>query len=356
MFYEFEQLNPKACKTYLFGMKGSKNVAIVDPVIDHLQDYVDMLKNQEYQLKYIIDTHTHADHISGSSALKDVTDADIIMHELAPSKCTSIRVNEGDVLNLEEIPMKFLHTPGHTRDSISLILPGRILTGDALFLDDGGAGRDDLPGGNPADHWESLQKLLGLSEEILICPAHDYRERKISSLKKQKTSNPHLKPRSKDEFIDYINDLKLGPADWMKDVLKANYHCARDPNAAWIPVDSPACEIQGTIDQNINEQQVDFINSFNLKEKIAKESDILLIDVREPDEFRGPLGSIPNSKNFPLMKLMNNLDQMKDYKNKPFYIICRSGGRASTMAKVFKQAGYKDPIVLEGGMIGWQMV
>ena len=93
-----------------------------------------------------------------------------------------------------------------------------------------------------------------------------------------------------------------------------------------------------------------------MKDKIASDPDILLVDVREPEELRGPLGSIPNSKNIPLMKFMRNMSQLTDDKTQPFYIICRSGGRASTMAKVLKQAGYVHPIVLEGGMIAWQMV
>jgi hypothetical protein len=117
-------------------------------------------------------------------------------------------------------PYPRLHLPNHPKDGF--------LTGDALFLDEGGAGRDDLAGGDAAAHWESLQRILLLSENLIVCPAHDYRRREPSSLAEQKRRNPHMKPRTKEEFVRYVEDLKLGPADWMKDVLKANYTCLRD--------------------------------------------------------------------------------------------------------------------------------
>jgi glyoxylase-like metal-dependent hydrolase (beta-lactamase superfamily II) len=157
MAMTFRQLNPHSCKTYLIGTPGSNEVALVDPVLDHLNDYMKLLKDGNLKLRYVIDTHTHADHISCGPALKDITSSDYIMHENAPSKCITRRLQDGSELDLMGIRVNVLYTPGHTKDSVSLVFPDRILTGDALFLDDGGAGRDDLPGGDPAEHWESLQ-------------------------------------------------------------------------------------------------------------------------------------------------------------------------------------------------------
>lgn len=354
MAIKFEQLNPNACKTYLFRKEGVNDVIIVDPVLDHLKDYDFLLKSGNLRLTHILETHTHADHISGAAALKDITDAELIMHFLAPAKCSSTRVKHGDILNINGIQIKIIETPGHTQDSVSYIIPGKILTGDALFLDDGGAGRDDLPGGDPGAHWESLQKFLKLPEDIVVYPAHEYRNREPSSLKRQKITNPHLKPRSKEQFIDYLTDLKLGPAEWMKDVLNANYMCARDPKAVWIPVDSTACEIKGTLGKNVNEQLYSSIDPFNLKKRIDRVENLFLLDVREPNELKSELGQIKNVENIPIAKLIANTKVLDQYKQKDIIIICRSGGRASTAAQILMQLGFKNPLVLEGGMIAWR--
>jgi glyoxylase-like metal-dependent hydrolase (beta-lactamase superfamily II) len=352
----FEQLNPHACKTYLLADAKTKDAAIIDPVLEHVNEYADLVKKRDLKLKYIIDTHTHADHISGAAALRDLTDAEYVMHDLAPAPCINVRTNKDTTLQIGSIVMKIIETPGHTRDGISLIIPqiSAILTGDALFLDEGGAGRDDLPGGDPAAHYDSLQKLLKLDENLIVYPAHEYRNRTPSPLKRQKQTNPHLKPRSKEEFVNYLNDLRLGPADWMKDVLKANYHCARDPNAAWIPQDSPACEVKGTLTQNVNERAVSFISPQELKAKLEAGEKPFLLDVREPMELRAQLKALPGVTNISITKLVADLSPLKDKKNDEIIIICRSGARATTMGQILGQAGFKRVKILQGGMIAWR--
>ncbi len=355
MQYLFEQLNPGACKTYLIKPENSKDVVIIDPVIEHLKDYLNLLKDNNYNLKVVIDTHTHADHISGAAALKDITGCEYMMHKEAPSKCVTRRVKEGDKFDIGTISVQVMESHGHTQDSISLILPDRILTGDALFLDDGGAGRDDLPGGDPATHWETLQKFVTvIDEKMIVSPAHDYRNREPSSLATQKKSNPHLKTRTKEEFIQYLEDLKLGPADWMKDVLKANYACARDPNAAWIPVDSPACEVKGTLDIGVNEQQPDIISVHELQLRLEDEEGRkpLLVDVREAHELKGPLGHILGIKHIPITKITSKITELN--KEDELIFGCRSGARAYTAAQIMKQTGFQNVFVLDGGMIAWK--
>lgn len=348
-----EQLNPHSCKTYLIREDESKKIILVDPVIDHVKDYLQLIEKEHYELSYVIDTHTHADHISGSATLMDHTDCAYVMHEFATAQCAGKRVKEGDVVKLGGLTIKIIETPGHTKDAISLIVEDNILTGDALFLDDGGAGRDDLPGGDPGQHWESLQKFIGLPEDLTVFPAHDYKERKPSTLKHQKESNPHLQHHSREDFVQYLEDLKLGPADWMKDVLKANYSCARDPKAAWIPIDTPACEIKGTVGQGVNEQQVSGITAKELKEKIDTDQSLLLLDVREPNELDDELGHIDKIKNIPIGDLTRSLDELSRYKDSPITTVCRSGHRAHTAAQILQQAGFSQVSVLEGGMMGW---
>ncbi len=351
----FRQLNPHACKTYLIVDKESNDTAIIDPVLDHINDYTKVLNQEKLHLKYIIDTHTHADHISGGAALKDISDAVYIMHEDAPSKCVSQSVNDGSVLDTFGNKVDVIHTPGHTKDSISLIFPDKIFTGDALFLDTGGAGRDDLPGGDPAEHWESLQKFKRLPEHLLVYPAHDYQNRQPSNLARQKVTNPHLKHRTKEEFITYLEDLRLGPADWMKDVLKANYACARDPKAVWIPVDLPACEVKGTLDHGVNDIQVDQLSVEKLNQVLNQRTNDkpILIDVREELELVSELGHLPGIKHVPIGKLTAHLSELENYKNKELVMVCRSGARAHTAAQIMKQVGFQNVKVLAGGMLRW---
>jgi glyoxylase-like metal-dependent hydrolase (beta-lactamase superfamily II)/rhodanese-related sulfurtransferase len=350
----FEQLNPHSCKTYLIGQDDLNEIVLIDPVLDHFNDYLKYLNDKGLILKMVIDTHTHADHISGCAALKDITDCDYMMHDLAPARCANNRVHDGQKYNIGNIPVTVIHTLGHTKDSLSLILPDRIFTGDALFLDDGGAGRDDLPGGNPAQHWETLEKFKSMPDALIVYPAHDYRDRQPSSLGNQKTTNPHLINRSKDEFIRYIEDLQLGPAHWMKDVLKANYACARDPKAAWVPVDLAACEIKGTLEHGVNDIIVEEVSPQNLKKMLDSQRDIMLLDVRQKKELKGELGHLEDVVHIPITKLSKKLSRLKDFKNKHIVTICRSGKRAYTAAQILKQAGFPNVKVLAGGMIAWR--
>ena len=352
----FEQLNPHACLTYLVAKERSDESILIDPVLDHAEDYLKMLKDRNLRLTHVIDTHTHADHISGAAAIKDRTDCKVIMHENAPARCVNIRVKDGNELDLLNTSIKVLYTPGHTQDSVSFIFEEseRIFTGDALFLDEGGAGRDDLPGGDPGKHYDSIQKLLKLPDHLVVFPAHEYRGRQPSSLAKQKTSNPHLKSRTREAFIHYLDDLKLGPSDWMHDVLKSNYACARDPGSVWIPVDSLACEVKGTLEIGVNEQVVSSISVQELKNRLDDKQVPLMIDVREKHELKGPLGHLQDIKHIPLGHLISNLEKLSSLKDQEIIIICRSGARAHTAAQIMQKKDFSKALVLEGGMKAWR--
>lgn len=352
----FRQLNPHSCLTYLIGNPQTKEVVLVDPVLDHVANYLKLLETEKLRLVALIDTHTHADHISGAPALLDHTHAEYIMHQNAAASCPTKRVSDGEKLTFAGVPFTFIETPGHTRDSICILLPGKILTGDALFLDDGGAGRDDLPGGDAGAHWDSFQKLLALPEDLMVYPAHEYRHRQPSTLGHQKKSNPHLQHKTRDEYIRYFQELKLGPANWMKDVLKANYACARNPKAAWIPVDMPACEVKGTMNHGANDIKVDEVSPEELTRKIKSGGNILLLDVRDPEELQGELGSLPNTINIPVAALSHHLKNIEARKNELVITICKGGGRAHTAAQILIQAGFKNVKKLSGGMSAFRQI
>ena len=185
-----------------------------------------MIIENNYKLIYVIDTHTHADHISSCAALKDFFHCDYIMHELAPAKCVTIRVKDEDKFCFfNQIDVTIISTPGHTKDSISLIFPEFIITGDVLFLDDGGAGRDDLPGGDPNFHWESLQKIKMLPDSLMVYPAHDYHNKHVSTILQEKQTNPRLKDQTRDGFVELMDNLNLPDPKYIKIAVPANEKC-----------------------------------------------------------------------------------------------------------------------------------
>ena len=354
MALEYRQLNPHSCRSYL--VSDGREAVLIDPVLDHFKDYTELVDKEGLILFAVVDTHTHADHISACAALKDRFGCFYVMHSLSKAECVDRPVDDGMKYTLfDTLPVEIWHTPGHTQDSICIILPDRVYAGDTLFLDDGGAGRDDLPGGDPGAHWESLRRLAGLSDGLTVFPAHDYRSRKPSSLGRQKQTNPHLKERSKEEFVSYLEDLRLGPAEWMKDVLTANYSCARDPKAAWIPVDSPACEVKGTLDIGVNEVNVAPISALELKNALAAgANDLVLIDVRESEELAGRLGHLEGIVHIPIGDLAHRLSELDDYKNRDIVVVCHSGSRAHTAAQIMTMTGFSRVRVLRGGMMAWR--
>lgn len=345
----FEQLNDTACKTYLIACTRTNEAMLVDPVLERVDAYLDELRRHGLKLRYVVDTHVHADHISGGAALRDRTGADYVMHELSASACANHRVEDGDVLKVGDVDVVVMHTPGHTQDSITLSVEDCILTGDFLFIGEGGAGRTDLPGGDPGEHWQALQRLNDLPDATKVYPAHDYHGRECSTLGEERRSNPRLEPRTREGYVAWLEGLRLGPAEWMGDVIKANYACARDPRAAWIPVDKPACEVKGTTG-NVNVELVRTISAEELREEMQREAPII-VDVRQPDEFASE--HIEGARLIPVGQIPSRLAELEGFESRPIVTVCRSGGRSATAAAILTVAGFEKVRSLEGGMTRW---
>ncbi len=349
----FEQLHHGPCKTYLIGSDATRQVVLVDAVLDNVERDLDMLVARDLRLVAVVDTHVHADHISGAAAIRDRTGVDYIAHRLSTARCANRRVEDGDRVEVGDVVLEFMHTPGHTQDSISIRLPDRILTGDFLFIGEGGAGRTDLPGGDAGEHWDSLQKLAALPDDLLVFPSHDYHGRTHSTLGEERRTNPRLQPRTRDEYVRWLDDARLGPAAWMADVIAANYACATDPGAAWIPADQPSCEVKGTRG-NVNAELVKTIAPEELAAALAGESPPILLDVRQPEELEGELRALPGARSIPLGELSHRLDELEGLERRPIVTVCKSGGRSSTAAAILGVAGFADVRSLAGGLRGWK--
>lgn len=348
----FEQLNPGACKTYLIASERTQEAMLVDPLVGGVDEYVSVLGRRGLTLRYIVDTHVHADHVSGGAALSQRTGAPYLMHKNSIARCVARRVDEGDELSLGDIPIRFLHTPGHTQDSVTILLPDRILTGDFLFLGEGGAGRTDLPGGDPGEHWDALQKLAQLPGELLVFPGHDYHCRSSSTLARERELNERLRPRGKAEYVSWLNGLNLGPAEWMKEVIRANYACVTDARSIHIPADAPTCEVGGTRGA-ARAELVKLVTAEELARELDTPTPPILLDVREPSEYVGELGHIRGAKLIPLKQLGQSLAGLSSAKDARIVAVCKSGGRSAAAATLLTSSGFQDVRSLEGGMLRW---
>jgi glyoxylase-like metal-dependent hydrolase (beta-lactamase superfamily II) len=224
--YVFEQFRvERGCLGYVIADGETRQAAIVDPELEMVESMFDFVFQHGLKPFYVVDTHTHADHFSAAKELKAKTVARIVMHEEAPSSAVDIRVEDGDRLWLgDDLPLKFLHTPGHAKDLVSVLVPGMILTADALLV--GSCGRTDLPNGNATRQYHTLYYIFrSLPDELLVYPGHDYEGRGHSTLGEEKKSNPKMNFPSEEEFVEYMNKVNPGtltPVYQLADALKAN--------------------------------------------------------------------------------------------------------------------------------------
>lgn len=222
--YVFEVLQPeRTCRSYLVADPVAGEAALIDPVREHVDEYLELLGARGLRLKYTIETHTHADHLSGSVRLKDITGAQMLMHAASAAPCVDRRLVDGDRIELGQVRMEIIATPGHSHDGMCILLPGRVLTGDTLLI--GGCGRTDLPTGHPDELFASLRKLESLPEDTLVYPAHDYANQRASTIGREKQSNRHLLIATAGEFRVAMAQSKLPPPIKLRESLAANQQC-----------------------------------------------------------------------------------------------------------------------------------
>ena len=206
--------------TYLISSGKGREALIIDPVLENVTKYISVLKELDLKLVKVIDTHIHADHVTGASKLKDVTKCSTIMGAHTPAESVEIKVKDEEYINLDNLKFRAIYTPGHTSDSYSFLLNNHLFSGDTLLIN--GTGRTDFQNGNAKDAYNSIfNKLLKLPEETLLYPAHDYKGEKVSTIGKEKKQNPRLQVNSVDEYVEIMNNLDLKkPAELEKNVSR----------------------------------------------------------------------------------------------------------------------------------------
>jgi sulfur dioxygenase len=207
--------------TYIISSVSGREALIIDPVIENTNEYLKILNKLDLKLVKVIDTHIHADHISGLNELSKKTKCIKMMGKESKSEVIDIRIKDNEKIKIENITLTSIYTPGHTDCSYSFLMNDRIFTGDTLLINS--TGRTDFQNGNASDQYDSIfNKILKLPDETLVFPAHDYNGKKYSSIKNEKTHNPRLQVNSIDEYLLIMNNVKLSYPKMIDAALPAN--------------------------------------------------------------------------------------------------------------------------------------
>jgi sulfur dioxygenase len=334
----FQELNHLKCKTYLGSSESTGKAVLIDPLREKIERYLGVLAYRGWKLDLIIDTHTHVDHRSGAFELGELTGARVAMHRLAPAPHVKLHVDDGDVLRVGDLELRVLFTPGHSPDSISLLAADRVFTGDTLMIH--GTGRTDIVGGDPGDSFDSItDKLFTLPDHIMVFPAHDYRGHSCSTIGDEKRSNPRLASKSREQYVELMNNLGLPLPDGIQEAMQ--------PNES--DVDSSILAFPKLAQLN----QVRQVDARELNDRLTASEPLLLVDVRQAEEYRGELGHIAGSRLIPLGEFSERATELTGLKDRKIVTICRVGVRSATAAAILTGLGCEHVSNLKGGMIAW---
>ena len=322
--------------TYLIASRHGGEALVIDPVLEKVDRYLQLVRELDLKLVKAIDTHLHADHVTGLGALRDRTHCITVMGEQTHADVVSMRVTEGDRIEIEGLSLDVLYTPGHTDDSYSFLMGDRVFTGDTLLIR--GTGRTDFQNGSArAQYYSIFGKLLKLPNETLVYPAHDYKGDTVSTIGEEKLFNPRLKVGSVDEYIDIMNNLKLPDPKMMDVAVPANMqvglHQDEIARKGWAISAAEAVALRSR-------------------------SDITIVDLREKSE-RERQGIIPGSLHAPYPDLQDNigaggiLHELVMATGKRIVFYCAFGERSAMAVQAAQDAGLKTACHIQGGIDAW---
>lgn len=318
-YFSVKQFAAGSCYSYI--LNSQNEALVVDPHISLQEEYLGYLKKKRLKLKYIIDTHTHADHFSLAASLKKQLNVPVLMHERAISEVANKKLKEGDIISLGVIELKVIYAPGHTDDTMAIYGEGKVFTGDVLLI--GSVGRTDFQNGSPEFMFDTLQKLKALPEETIMFPAHDYNGKIHSTIAKEKANNPFLKEENKDRFISNSRSKQLPKPFNIDNIIRVN----RKGEAAVLKM--------------ISVKQAQASKDFKVK----------FLDVRSASEFNEV--HIKDSINIPIDMLVSKVKELSQ-SGQGYIVLCHSGNRSPMAADMLLQSGIHSVKVMQGGMTAWQ--
>jgi glyoxylase-like metal-dependent hydrolase (beta-lactamase superfamily II)/rhodanese-related sulfurtransferase len=323
--------------SYLLASRAGGEALILDPVLEKVDRYCQLLRELDLKLVKAVDTHLHADHITGLGELRDRTHCVTIMGEQSKADVVAMRVGDGDKVMIEGFSLDVMYTPGHTDDSYSYLMADRVFTGDTLLIR--GTGRTDFQNGSARAQYDSIfGRLLKLSDETMVFPAHDYKGDTVSTIGEEKRFNPRLQVRSVDEYVELMNNLKLPNPKLMDVVLPANMHVGmRQDDLA---------------KQGLALSVRDAIQNFG-------RPDLLLVDLRESGE-RAKHGMLSGALHAPYPAIEESLRpggmlrEVAAATGRRIVFFCAFGERSAMAVKAAKDAGLANTAHIEGGIDAWK--
>jgi glyoxylase-like metal-dependent hydrolase (beta-lactamase superfamily II)/rhodanese-related sulfurtransferase len=335
----FRQLFDQTSGTYSYLMASRRGgeALIIDPVLEKVDRYLQLVRELDLKLVKAVDTHLHADHITGLGALRDRTHCITVMGERTKADVVSMRLAEGDKLTIEGVSLEVLYTPGHTDDSYSFLMPDRVFTGDTLLIR--GTGRTDFQNGDARAQYDSIfNKLLKLPDDTLVFPAHDYKGDTVSTIGEERAYNPRLQVKSVDEYVALMANLKL-------------------PNPKMMDVAVPANMRVGLAQEEIARKG--WALSATEALGLVGKPDVVLVDLRERAE-RDKHGVIPGSLHAPYPDLQGNvgpggmLHELAAATGKRIVFYCAFGERSAMAVQAAQDAGLKGASHIQGGLDAWR--
>ena len=323
--------------TYLLASRHGGEALIIDPVLERVDRYMQLLKELDLHLVKVVDTHVHADHITGMGELRNRTKCITVMGENSPVDVVSMRVKEGETIDIEGIALEVVYTPGHTSDSYSFLMDDRVFTGDTLLIR--GTGRTDFQNGDPRAQYDSLfNKLLKLPDDTLVYPAHDYKGDTVSTIEEERAFNPRLQVSSEAQYVEIMNNLNLANPKMMDVAVPANIKMGADQGTtAQAPWARTAAQVLAD----------------------CSAPDCVLVDLREDTE-RAKYGTIPHSIHAPYTRLDHfirpggMLREMANATGKRLIYYCAYGERSALAVQTSQGMGLDNVCHLVGGIDAWR--
>jgi glyoxylase-like metal-dependent hydrolase (beta-lactamase superfamily II)/rhodanese-related sulfurtransferase len=335
----FRQLFDQTSSTYsyLLASRRGGEALILDPVLEKVDRYLQLVRELDVKLVKAVDTHLHADHITGLGALRDRTHCITVMGEQTKADVVSMRLADNDKVTIEGLSLDVIYTPGHTDDSYSFVMPDRVFTGDTLLIR--GTGRTDFQNGDPRRQYESIfGRLLKLPDATLVYPAHDYKGDTVSTIGEEKAYNPRLQVKSVEEYVELMNNLKLANPKMMDVAVPANMkvglHQEEIARRGWAITAEQALGLVG-------------------------KPDVALIDLRERSE-RERNGVIPGSLHVPYPSLQESisaggvLHELAKSTSKRLVFYCAFGERSAMAVQATQDAGLAVACHIQGGIDAWK--
>lgn len=332
----FEQVATGGCQSYMVGCPDTHAAAVIDPEASRIDHYMALAARDGLRIRYIIDTHTHADHFSASRKLAQEADAPVVMHRATTAPTVDMHVDDGDMVVVGKLRLQVLHTPGHTRDSMCLVAGDRVFTGDTLLI--GGTGRTDLPTGDSQMLYDSLfNKLLKLDPALMVFPAHDYKGRGHSTIGEEIRANPRLQVKDRQAFVELMANLNLGMPTHITEALRTNLSGGK------------------TVAEMLAHAAslVPFMSMAQLNQRVqSQDPDLVVLDVRERDQYEA--GHVPGAQLLPRGQLELRVNQDLPDPTKRIVTCCELGRISTLAAATLREMGFLRAVALDGGMQAWR--